>query len=149
MVTLDQIHHFLTSGKIAFAGVSRDRKKFGGAVFCELFEKGYNLYPVHPHVSEIHGVSTYPDILSLPGEIKSLFIVTPPSVTEKLVKEAIARKMEMIWIQKGCETKEIVELAAKEGITVISGKCIMMFAEPTGIHKFHRTLVKLFGKYPK
>lgn len=149
MGTLEDIQKFLSSGTIAFAGASRDKRKFGGAVFRELYEKGYNFCPLHPEASEIHGVITYPDIQSLPDEIRSLYIVTPPAVTMKLVKDAIEKKIERIWIQQGCETPEIVEMAQKEGIRVISGKCILMFAEPSGVHKFHRFLVKLFGKFPK
>jgi hypothetical protein len=32
---------------------------------------------------------------------------------------------------------------------VVHGYCIMMFARPFGFHKFHRTIMRLFGKLPK
>jgi len=42
------------------------------------------------------------------------------------------------------------EIAEKNDITIIHKQCIMKFAEPvSGIHKFHRSISKLFGALPK
>jgi len=42
------IEAFLSSKKIAIAGVSRDSKKFGHTVFKELSLKGFDVYPINP-----------------------------------------------------------------------------------------------------
>ena len=31
----------------------------------------------------------------------------------------------------------------------VHGECIMMFAQPTGVHRFHRWLWQVMGKLPK
>jgi predicted CoA-binding protein len=61
--------------------------------------------------------------------------------------EAISRGIKKVWIQQGSETAEVLKTARQAGITVISGKCILMYADPSGVHKFHRRINKLFGKY--
>jgi len=71
-------------------------------------------------------------------------------VTLKLVGEAAARGIRYIWMQQGAESAEAVALAKENDVIAITGKCIMMFAEPVkSVHRFHRSLSKLFRTYPK
>ena len=81
MVTQKQINEFIASEPIAMIGVSRNPKKFGFTAFRELKEKGMNVIPVNPNAAEIHGVKVYPDIKSLPSEVKGLLVMTQKSAT--------------------------------------------------------------------
>jgi uncharacterized protein len=150
MITLNEIQQFLEPKKMAMAGVSRNPKKFGGAIFTELKNKGFDLYPINPNVEEIHGVKCYKSVSELPGDVKHLFIVTPKKETAGIVAEAAAKGIERIWIQQSSDTPEAIEIAKAENIPVIYQKCMMMFADPVkSIHGFHRSIVKFFGGYPK
>lgn len=150
MTTLNEIKQFLEPKKFAVAGVSRNEKKFGGAIFKELREKGFHLFPINPNATEIQGVKCYQSVNELPDDITHLLVVTKKAETEKVVKQALEKGIEMIWIQQKSETPEALEILKKSGITFIHKKCIMMFAEPVkSVHGFHRSLVKFFGGYPK
>ena len=149
MTRLNQIEEFIASGPIAMVGVSRDPKKFGFAAFRELKEKGMDVIPVNPYAEEIHGVKVYKDIKSLPAEVKGLLIMTKKSETPGVVREAREKGIRNIWIQQMSESKEILDELKGTDINYISGQCILMFYKPHSIHKFHRGLKKLFGKYPK
>ena len=150
MTTLNDIQKFLDPKKMAVAGASRNPKKFGGAVFKELKEKGFDLYPVNPNADEIQGVKCYPGVSDLPENVKHLFIVTPRTETEIVVNAAIEKGMEMIWIQQKSETPEAVKIIENAGVPLIHNKCVFMFVDPVkGPHAFHRFFVKLFGGYPK
>ena len=150
MTTLNEIQKFLAEKKFAIAGVSRNEKKWGGAIFKELTGKGFELYPINPNADEIQGVKCYKSVKDLPDDVKHLHITTKKIETEAVVKDAIEKGIEMIWIQQGSQTPEAIEAAEKAGISLISKKCIMMFAEPVkSFHSFHRALVKFFGGYPK
>jgi uncharacterized protein len=150
MDSLAEIQEFLSEKKLVIAGASRNPKKFGGVVFTELKKKGYELYPVHPEAVEIGGVRCYASFSNLPKGMDNLYIVTPAKETEGIVAEAIRYGVRKIWIQQKSETKEALSLATGKGIPVISGRCMMMFAEPVGsFHGFHRWLNRLFGAYPK
>ena len=72
----------------------------------------------------------------------------PPVQTEKLVREARDAGIARIWMQQGAESAEAIRFCDESGIDVVHGQCIMMFAEPAGIHKFHRWLNGIFGKLP-
>jgi hypothetical protein len=150
MVTLNEIHKFLEPRKLAIAGASRNLKKFGGSVFKELRDNGFELYPINPNADEIQGVKCYKSVEELPADVNHLFIVTPKYETEIIARAAVKKGIQMIWIQQGTDTPEAVKTIEDAGIPLIYKKCIMMFASPVkSVHRFHRFLVKTFGGYPK
>jgi uncharacterized protein len=144
------IESFLSSKKIAIAGVSRNTKKFGYAVFKELTEKGFDVYPVNPNTDTLGGVPCFRSVTALPGDVRNLLVVTPKAQTAEVVHEAIRKGISGIWIQQMSDTPEAIQIAEQSGVNLIAKQCILMWAEPVrSIHKFHRTVKKLFGMLPK
>lgn len=148
-MTQKQIDEFIASEPIAMVGVSRNPKKFGFTAFRELKEKGMNVIPVNPSAAEIHGVKVYPDIKSLPAEVKGLLIMTKKSATAQIVRDAREKGIKQIWIQQMSESQEAMKELEGSGINYISGQCILMYYKPHSIHKFHGRLKKFFGRWPK
>jgi predicted CoA-binding protein len=150
MVTKKNIEDFLAPRKLAIAGVSRNTKRFGFMVFSELKKKGYEVLPVNPNATTIDGQKCYQKLNELPAEVKHLLILTPKKETDGLLREAINRGFTHIWVQQMSETAQTISIAEEYQVELITGKCIFMFAEPVlGFHKFHRALVKIFGRLPK
>ncbi len=145
---MQQIEKFLTSGPVAMAGVSRNRKKFSTVAFRELRKKGLDLVPVNPNCDEIEGIKAWRNVKDIPADIRSLLIITPKTATEEVVKEAVERGFDNIWIQQMSDTPAAMAMLAGSEANIISGQCIMMFHQPTGIHKFHRAIKKFFGRLP-
>ncbi len=149
MVTLKQIEEFISAEPIAMVGVSRNPKKFGFTAFRELKEKGMNIIPVNRNASEIDQVKAYPNIMTLPPDVKGLILMTQKNQTADVVKEAKARGYKQIWIQQFSESKEALQELKDTDINYITGQCILMYYKPHSIHKFHARLKKFFGRYPK
>jgi len=149
MVALKQIEEFLSSEPIAMVGVSRNPKKFGFAAFRELKEKGMNILPVNPHATEIHGSRVYHDLKSLPPEVRGLIIMTKKAQTISVVKEAKELGLKQIWIQQMADSREAIDELKGTDINFITGECILMHYKPHSIHKFHKGLLKFFGRFPK
>jgi predicted CoA-binding protein len=134
---------------MALAGVSQSGKKFGNVVLKELARKGYQLSLVHPEADEIAGRKCYSSVSELPDGIGGLIVVVPPEQTEKVVREAADRGIRNIWLQQGSESPDAVRYCEEQDLNVIHGECILMFAQPTGFHRFHRWIWGLIGKLPK
>jgi len=141
------INNFFESKKFAMAGVSRNDKKFGNAIFKELIKKDFEIIPVNPNAQEIDGIKCYASVEQLPDEINSLLIATPKKETDNVLRQAINKGIKNIWVQQMSETTETLKIAEEYQKEIIYNKCIYMFAEPVGgFHKFHRTIIKIFGK---
>lgn len=150
MATLTEIKEFLEPKKMAFAGVSRNPKKFGAIVFKELKSRGFELIPIHPEADRIQDVPCFRRIQDIPTGVENLYIVTKPEITLPLLKDLDQTSIKRVWIQQYSENEEVMDLARQNNLTVISKKCILMFAEPVkGFHNFHRWLTKITGSYPK
>ncbi|MCX6241613.1 MAG: CoA-binding protein [Bacteroidetes bacterium] len=144
------IEAFLESKKLAIAGVSRDPKKFGHVVFTDLKKKGFELYPVNPGIDFIDGQPCFHSVRALPADVRHLLIVTPKIKTLEIVKEAIEKGINNIWIQQMSDTTEALDYLKDKQVNLINKECILMWADPvSGFHKFHKTIKKIFGALPK
>lgn len=143
------IEAFLASKTMAVAGVSRDPKKFGHTVLVEMTRRGYEILPVNPAASEIRGKPCFASVSALPEGIRSLLVVTPKDQTLGVVREAVAMGIGNIWIQQMSQTPEALEFLKDKPVNLIARQCILMWTEPVGgMHKFHRSLKRIFGALP-
>lgn len=145
----DEIEDFLKQEKLAVAGASRSRHKFGNRILQDLKAKGYTVFPINPAAAEVEGLACSPDLKGLPEKVTGVVTVTPPKQTEKIVQEAYELGITRIWMQQGSESAQAEAFCREKGITAITGECILMFAPPVrGFHGFHRWLWKVMGKLP-
>jgi len=149
MTTKAEMDDFLAQETFAIVGVSRNPKKFGNIVYRNLKKKDFDVIPVNPKMDSIDGEPCYPDLKSLPKPVGGIVVVVPPERTEQVVKDAKEAGITRVWMQQGAESKAAIKYCKDNGMSVVHGHCIMMFTDPTGIHKFHRWLWKVFGKIPK
>ena len=141
------IDDFISSKRIAVVGMSRSGKKFGNMASKELRAKGYEIFPVHPEAHEIDGLACYPDLKSLGGKVEAVWISVPPAKVPAVLEEAAQIGLKNIWLQQGAWSNEVQETIDQLKLPVVSRKCILMYAPPVkSVHKFHRTIVGLFGK---
>jgi len=139
----------MSDKELAIAGVSSNPKKFGHVLFKTLRNQGFNVIPINPNQSDIEQITCLKTVGELSPDINNLLIVTPKRETEKVVKEAISKGIKNIWIQNGCETREAIQLAEQSGVNLVSKACFFMYANPQGIHKFHKTIAGWVGSYIK
>lgn len=149
MTTLKQINEFIDSQPIALVGVSRNPKKFGYTAFKELKDKGMKIIPVNPNADEIMGEKSYSSVKMLPPEVQSIIVFTKKDQTAAVIRDAKEKGIKKIWIQQMADSKEALAELKDSGINYITGECILMHYKPHSIHKFHGSLKKLFGRYPK
>lgn len=149
MTTLKQINEFIESQPIAMVGVSRNPKKFGYSAYKELKEKGMKIIPVNPKAEEILGEKTYPNVKMLPPEVQSILVFTKKDQTASVIRDAKEKGIKHVWIQQMADSKEALDELKDSGISFITGECILMHYKPHSIHKFHGSLKKFFGRFPK
>jgi predicted CoA-binding protein len=150
MITQTAVEDFVAQRTLALVGVSRSGKKFGNMALKALKQKGYRVFPVHPHAEQIEGERCYPSLLALPEQVEAVLVVVPPGETERVVREAAAARIPRVWLQQGAESQDAIRFCEEHGLSVIHGECILMFAQPVvSFHRFHRWVWKALGKLPR
>jgi hypothetical protein len=148
--TKAEIQDFLAQKTLALVGMSRDEKSFSASASRELKAKGYRVLPVNPNARAIGGETCYPNLAALPEKVGGVLVMTRPEQSEAVVREAAAQGIRHVWIQQGAQSEAARALCLQKGLSAVSGKCVMMFAEPVGsLHSVHRWFAKVFGQLPK
>lgn len=147
---IDSINSFLKSKNIAVIGVSRSTKGFGVAVYNHLKENSYTVFAVNRKGGFSNSIKLYQSLFKIDHQIDGIITVVPPDETEIVIHQAKDLGINNIWMQQGSESKNAIEFCEQNKINYVTNECILMFAEPVkSIHRFHRFINKISGKFPK
>jgi predicted CoA-binding protein len=145
---------FLRGRRIAVAGVSRRGESAANPVYRKLRDCGYEVVPVNPNASQVEGVTCYPDLASVPGDLDGVVVATHPDVSLELVRQAVARGVRRVWFHRsfgrGSVSAAAVQECAKNGLPCIVGGCPLMYCEPVDIgHRCMRAWLGWRGRVPR
>lgn len=147
----DIIQEFLKEKKVAIAGASGKKDNFGRSLMLELIKKDYEVFPVNPKCQEVEGRACVSTVKDLPGDVESVILAVPPSLTDEIVEQCIGTSIKRVWmirgVGKGAYTEKAHQLCMDNNIKVVYGFCPLMFYGE-GMHKFHFWMRKTFGKLP-
>ncbi len=147
------VAQFLSSRRIAVAGVSRDQRQAANAVYRKLKAAGYEVVPVNPNATEAEGARCYPDLRSIPEAIDGVVVATHPNVATQVVRACAERGVKNVWFHRsfgqGSVSDEAVRECEARGINCIVGGCPLMYCEPVDVgHKCIRWLLRFRGRVP-
>jgi len=104
----DQISRFLASPAFGVVGASSRRHKYGNKVLRCYQQNGRRA-------------------VELPDDVKSISVITPPAITERVVEEAARKGIENVWMQPGAESARAIATCEAAGINVIAdGSCVLV-----------------------
>jgi predicted CoA-binding protein len=140
---LARIRAFLAQHRIAIIGVSRTRG-FGNTILKTLSERGYEISAVNANADTVEGRPCFRGLTHLPELPDAVIAVVPPLQTLAVVDDCIRLGIRHLWMQQGSASNEAIRRAEAAGISVVHHACILMYAEPKGIHRFHRWIHSAF-----
>ena len=120
------IKEFLLQKSFAVVGSFRDESKYAYKILKDLKNKGYEVYPVNPKIKEVEGLKCYPTVMDIPVIVDVVDIVTPPQVTEQIVRECLRKGISRVWMQPGAESDTAIKFCQNNNIKVIYNACIML-----------------------
>jgi predicted CoA-binding protein len=144
---------FLAGKRIVVAGVSRAGAAPANAIFRRLRDCGHEVIAVNPRASELEGQACYPDVRSVPDPVHGVMVVTHPSVSADVARQALDRGVKHIWIHRSFGSGSVADGAVEEcrsrGVEPIVGGCPLMYCEPVdGGHRFFRWWLRLWRRVP-
>ena len=151
-----KVDDFLAQKRIAVAGVSGDKSHHpaGNLIFHKLKQGGQQVFPVNPNLESFEGERCYPDLLSIPGGVHGVVIITRPEITERIVRDCSAAGVRRVWMHqsmaKGSSVSpEAIEYCQQHDISVIAGACPMMYGAGVDFgHRCMRWLLGVTGRLP-
>jgi uncharacterized protein len=111
---------------VAVVGISKNEEKAAHYVPKYLIERGYNVIPVNPTISQIIGRRSHQSIADVQEDIDIVDVFRKSEDVPAIVMDAIKKKgIKVIWMQEGIYNEE-AEIKAKEnGMDVVYNRCMM------------------------
>jgi predicted CoA-binding protein len=111
---------------IAVVGMSKNEGKPAHFVPKYLIERGYNVIPVNPTITEVLGRKSYPSIAGISEDIDVVDIFRRSEDVPVVVMDAMKKKgIKVIWMQEGIYSEEAERKAKENGMDVVYNRCMM------------------------
>lgn len=114
-------------GVWAVVGCSSNPRRASHGVSRYLIRSGYEIVPINPNESEVHGLTCYPDLRSVPDELRTRIEVVDifrrPDLVLPHVEEAIEIGAKAVWMQLNVWNQDAAELATHAGLLVVMNRC--------------------------
>ncbi len=124
---MSDIDQFLKCQKVAVAGASTNRNKYGNKVVRAFLQNARAVIPINPKEDRVEGLAAVASVSQLPDDVEAISIVTPPAVTLQVVAAALEKNIRHIWMQPGAENPEAVAMARNAGANLIAdGACVLV-----------------------
>jgi len=151
--TVEQLKHICNAESVALVGASDKEGSFGRLFLEGMRDAGCRkLYPVNPKREEILGLTTYPSISAIPGQLDLAILLTPPGSILGLVKECVEKRVKGAVVfasgfgELGAEGKElereIGRIGREGGTRIIGPNCLGLFSPRAGVNTYPQVLMK-------
>ena len=122
-----------TAQTIAVVGCSDRPSRTSYAIARYLQAAGYRMIPVNPNGEEILGERCYPDVQSIPSDVRLdiVNIFRDSAHTAAMVADVQARaeatgEQPTVWTQLGVSSQEAKRVAEEAGLPYVENRCIMV-----------------------
>ena len=122
----DLVKDFLKQKCFAVVGSFRNESKYAYQILKTLKNKKYEVYPVNPGLKEVEDLTCYASVKDIPVICDVADIVTPPAVTERIVKECKEKGISRVWLQPGAESNDVIRYCKENNIQVVYNVCVML-----------------------
>jgi acyl-CoA synthetase (NDP forming) len=139
-----QLNEILNPGSIAVVGASE--KTRGGGFLTPLIDLGFKgqIYPVNPNYEEVSGLTCYPSIKDVPGNVDYVISSVPSSVALDLMRDCVEKEVKCVhyFTARFSETgrpadaaleQEILKTAREGGVRIIGPNCMGLYNPKAGI----------------
>jgi len=91
-----------------------------------LKKHGHAVYPVHPRISEIEGITVYPAIGGIEGPIDTVTLYVNAAASGAIAREILAKNPRRIIFNPGAENPELQDQARDKGIVTLNACTLVL-----------------------
>jgi predicted CoA-binding protein len=112
------------SRNIAVVGATSTPRRPGNVAPKFLIDHGFNVIPVNPSETEVHGRKAYGSLSDIPEQVDIVSVFRRSEAVPPIVDEAIKIGAKVVWMQEGVQHEEAAAKATAAGLEVIMDRCI-------------------------
>jgi predicted CoA-binding protein len=112
--------------RIAVIGASSNPARPSYGVFRYLLDAGYDVLPVNPNETEVHGRPAFASLaeaVAAGGPVEIVDVFRRSELCAAHAREAVAAGARCLWLQLGVVSWEAAQIAAEAGLSVVMDRC--------------------------
>lgn len=113
---------------VAVLGASDKADRYSYKAVAKLLENGHKVYPIHPALESVQGLSVIKNIAALPEQIDTLTLYVNAQVSSAQAEQIIAAKPRRIIFNPGAENPDLMARATAVGIDCEQACTLVMLA---------------------
>lgn len=123
----DELRTLLRSRPVfALVGASTKPTRPSHQVMKALLEQGYDVIPVHPRATTVHGRRVYASLLEIPRTVELVDVFRRAEFTPEVARQACAIGAGTLWLQLGIVSEEAARIARAGGLRVVMDRCTIV-----------------------
>ena len=104
---------------VAIIGASNNRSKYGNKAVRAFQQTGYKVFPVHPALAEVEGLTCYKSIAEEPERPNLVSVYVGPEILVKILPDIAAKGCDELWLNPGTESDEVLTKAKELGLKTV------------------------------
>lgn len=147
------VDEFLGLQHIAIVGMSHSPQHMSRLLMREFVKRGYVVSAVGAAESEVDGQRVYKHLRDIQPAPDGVLVTVAAEKSAQVVRDAVDIGIKKIWLYraggKGAVCPEAIDIASKDGCSLVAGECPLMFLPHSGlIHSLHRGIRTLARSLP-
>lgn len=110
--------------RIAVVGASASPWRPSNDVASALLGRGYGIVPVNPNYDEVLGLTCYPSLGDVPGDIDLVDVFRREEFLADVARQAVEVGARGLWMQLGLRSSEARATAEEAGLDVVEDLCL-------------------------
>jgi uncharacterized protein len=110
--------------RIAVVGASDDPSRPSHRVIATLLDVGYEVIPVNPNATTVHGIPAVASLAEVEGPIDLVNVFRASEHAAAVAREAVAVGARGLWLQLGVRSEEAARIATDAGLRFVQDECL-------------------------
>lgn len=110
---------------VAVIGAGADPTRYANKSVRAHLKAGYTVFPVHPRVTTVEGLSVFRSIRDVPMPLDRVSVYIPPGALLQILPDIAAKKPREVFLNPGTESPAVLDAARALGLNVIQACSIV------------------------
>ena len=112
------------SHRIAVVGLSSNPARPSNGVALFLKARGFDIVPVNPNESVVHGADAVEDLGRIGGAVDMVNVFRRPEYCVEIARAAVEIGAGALWLQQGIRNDEAMAIAEAGGLKAVQDRCL-------------------------
>ena len=111
---------------VAVVGASDHPDRYSYMAVMLLKEKGHEVFPIHPKLKEVQGITVYPSVKDIPAPVDTVSLYISEELSNKIAEDLLKLSPRRIIFNPGAENASLEATAREKGIETLEACTLVM-----------------------